>query len=79
MRMDVGGQKRRRLYVLLAAYLDAGVNDPSIRELRQRAGLKDARVVLQLLHRLEEDGWIAIRPGGRGERNRYVLWSPDGH
>lgn len=69
--LPVGGNKRRKLALLIGAYIDAGINDPSIRMLAMRTGL-DARVVVTLVDRLERDGFLAV-DRRRGERNRYSL------
>lgn len=74
MRVDAGGRKRRALLVLIAGYRDAGVLDPSIRELARDAQLP-RRVASDLVDRLERDGLVAIERGDprRQERNVYTL------
>lgn len=67
----VGGTKRRRVLVLIAAYIDAGRDDPSIRELAERAKLPRVAVVA-VVDRLERDGWLRVRRAA-GRRNRYSL------
>jgi DNA-binding MarR family transcriptional regulator len=78
-RMRLNGQKRHRVLALVAAYLDAGIDDPSIAELAARARL-GRYVVVQLVDKLEADGFITIERGCREarERNRYRLLGEDG-
>lgn len=74
LRVDAGGRKRRKLLVLLAAYADAGVSDPPVRALMDRAGIDDVRVVDQLLRMLEKQELIHVDwARGRPQRNRYEL------
>lgn len=72
--IDVGGTKRQKVLVLLAAYQDAGVTNPPIRALCERTGFR-AEHTLRLLERLETDGIIAVQWGDhrKNERNQYVL------
>lgn len=71
MRMPVGGHKRQKVLVLIAAYIDAGRDDPSIRELAERAKLHRVAVVA-VVDRLECDGWLRVQRAA-GRRNRYSL------
>ncbi len=69
--LPVTGQKRRKLLVLIAAYIDAGRADPSIRELSKRLKLQRF-VVIALVDALERDGLLTVQRAS-GERNRYAL------
>jgi DNA-binding transcriptional ArsR family regulator len=77
-RTPVGGDKRRRLLCLLAAYADVGVDDPPIRSLSRRLRLP-VPTIDELLKQLERDGLVSIRwkagqPNTEGHRrNRYEL------
>jgi DNA-binding IscR family transcriptional regulator len=75
MRIDVGGEKRRKCLVLIAAFLDAGRTDPTIRELAERTKLP-RNAVVQLIAALPEDGHLAVAPKDGGAGNRYVLPEP---
>jgi DNA-binding MarR family transcriptional regulator len=71
-RLQVGGQKRRRVLCLLAAYADADPSyRPSVAELAGRLGYKPARLVA-LADALERDGWITVHRRRRG-RALYAL------
>jgi DNA-binding MarR family transcriptional regulator len=75
LRMRIDGTKRHRVLALIAAYLDAGVDDPSITELAERARLPRIAVV-QLVDKLEADGLVEIERAPREDRlarNRYRL------
>jgi hypothetical protein len=74
-RQDVGGQKRRRLLCLIAAFADAGEPSPPVNVLARQANLGGWRVVDGLLAALERDGFIQVRwAGGYGKgRNAYTL------
>jgi DNA-binding transcriptional ArsR family regulator len=70
------GNKRRKLFCLLAAYQDAGYV-PTVDELAGRLGL-DVRKVSGLLRRLEDDGVLVIEWASKaeresGQRHRYEL------
>jgi hypothetical protein len=72
--VTVTGTKRHRLLCLLAAYADAGVCSPSMRELLGRLDLKNAMQVDALLRALQRDGLVRVRWGeGEHERNVYEL------
>jgi DNA-binding IscR family transcriptional regulator len=75
MRTDVGGEKRRKCYVLIAAFADAGRSDPTVRELAARTKLP-RNTVVQLVEKLEADGFLAIAPKDGGGGNRYLLPEP---
>jgi hypothetical protein len=81
-KQDVGGQKRRRLLCLVAAYADAGEPSPPAYELARRAGIPlnpSPQVFDGLLKALVRDGllevrWKAGKPGPTGgRRNVYTL------
>jgi DNA-binding Lrp family transcriptional regulator len=88
MLAPVGGTKRRKLLVLIAAYADAGEPSPPMRQLSDRLGLP-AKVIDRLLDRLEQDGWLTVEWAGNSNapagarwdgghrRNRYVLRNGD--
>jgi hypothetical protein len=70
----IGGNKRKRLLALLAAFADAGEERPPVRLLARQARLGSRKAVVQLLKQLEEDRWIRVSwASGYGERNRYRL------
>ncbi|HET7052461.1 MAG TPA: hypothetical protein VFI09_00920 [Solirubrobacterales bacterium] len=69
--LPVEGTKRRKVLVLIAAYADAGRDDPAISELSQRSGLTYRQVVF-VVDRLEADGWLEVRRSHQ-RRNRYRL------
>jgi SOS-response transcriptional repressor LexA len=72
--VDAGGRKRRKLLVLLAAYADAGVEDPPLQALMGRAGIRSSRQADALLRALEEQGLIRVDwARGRPRRNHYEL------
>lgn len=71
MQAPVTGNKRRKLLVLIAAFIDAGRCDPSVTELAQRSGLP-RQAVVAIVDRLEKDGLLKVRPVAGG-RNRYTL------
>lgn len=74
LQVDAGGRKRRKLLVLLAAYADAGISDPPMRELMGRTGIDDVRQVDQLLRMLAKQGLIHVDwAHGRPQRNTYEL------
>ena len=76
-RLPVGGTKRRKVVAMLGAYADAGISDPSIRELAAGTRLPKP-VVCKLVDKLEEDGLVDIKRS-RGERNVYtLLLGPEG-
>jgi hypothetical protein len=65
--LEVEGGKRRRLLVLIAAYADAGVCDPTADELLARIpAIRDAGKLQGCTRRLIEDGFIARLPRGAG-------------
>jgi DNA-binding MarR family transcriptional regulator len=73
MRTDVGGAKRLRLYVLIAAYSDAQEASPSAKTLCERLGV-DIATLDALLKRLERDGYLKIaRRSGPNRRNVYTV------
>ncbi|HET7053875.1 MAG TPA: hypothetical protein VFI09_08175 [Solirubrobacterales bacterium] len=67
----IEGSKRRKVLILIAAYLDAGRPDPSISELAARARLRRLAVVA-IVDRLERDGWLGVERAPR-RRNVYRL------
>jgi hypothetical protein len=72
--VDAGGRKRRKLLVLLAAYADAGVEDPPLQALMRRAGIPTAHKADALLRTLETQGLIRVDwAAGRPRRNHYEL------
>jgi hypothetical protein len=79
MRVDPGGNKRRKLLVLIAAYADAGEPSPPVKALARRLGIRKVQDVDHLLRRLARDGhvevaWRASEPGpGGARRNVYRL------
>jgi len=76
MRVPVGGNKRRKVLVLIAAFLDTGESSPSIRQLSERCHL-DRPLVCQLVSRLARDGLIEVEwRAGPERRNIYRL--PEG-
>jgi DNA-binding MarR family transcriptional regulator len=72
LRLPASGAKARRVLVLVAAYIDAGRPDPSIRELAERAELHRVAVVA-IVDQLEARGLLIIERGDTpaGERNTY--------
>jgi DNA-binding MarR family transcriptional regulator len=74
-KIDAGGDKRRKLLCLLAAYADAGIDDPSIAQLAKRAQIPRGIVVV-VVEKLEAAGLLAVYRGDptRQERNRYTLY-----
>jgi DNA-binding MarR family transcriptional regulator len=71
LRAPLEGTKRRKILVLIAAYLDAGRDNPSITELAARARLRRIAVV-GIVDHLEREGHLAVeREPNR--RNRYSL------
>jgi DNA-binding IclR family transcriptional regulator len=68
--LPVDGQKRRKILVLIGAFLDAGRN-PSITELAARARLPRS-VVMALVDRLERDQFLGVERAPR-QRNTYRL------
>jgi DNA-binding MarR family transcriptional regulator len=74
IRHPIDGSKGRKVLVLIAAWLDAGVDDPAISRIAKRARLPK-EVTSDVVDRLERDGLIAIRRGDktRRERNHYSL------
>ena len=79
MRTDAGGHKRQKLFVLLAAYADAGEAHPPVRALLSRMGmgqtLREVHQIDALLGALEKQGLIRVEwsPRGSHRRNRYAL------
>ena len=73
-RLPVGGEKRRKLLLCIAAYIDAGVNDPACSRLARRTGLPK-QTVIRLVDQLEGDGLLTVRRGNtrKRERNRYEV------
>jgi hypothetical protein len=73
-RLPSGGGKRHKVLVLIAAFLDAGVEDPPIRVLAQRTRIP-AALVCEIVDALEAVGLLEITRGvkARGERNRYRI------
>ena len=45
MRLPIKGKKRRKLLVLISAYLDAGEPSPAVRVLAKRTGLTPLQVI----------------------------------
>ena len=77
-RLPIDGTKRRKVLLLIAAYLDAGAPDPSCAMLGRRVGLP-SQVVATLVDRLEADGFLSVERATEkreGFRNRYAI--PDG-
>jgi DNA-binding MarR family transcriptional regulator len=73
MRTDVGGKKRLKLLVLIAAYADAGEPSPAAQTLAERVGV-DIPTFDALLKRLQRDGHLKVaRQKGRQRRNVYEL------
>jgi DNA-binding MarR family transcriptional regulator len=68
-RLPTKGAKRRKLLILVAAYLDGGV-DPSIRMLAARSGFTTATVV-QLIGALERDGLLEREARPSPQRDLY--------
>lgn len=62
---------RRKVFAAIAAYLDAGRSDPSIRELAGKTKL-DRGVVIGAVDSLEHFGFITVARA-KGERNVYSL------
>jgi excisionase family DNA binding protein len=62
LRQPVAGINRRKVLVLLAAWLDAGYDDPAIRQIARRAGLEPL-LTFPLVDALEREGWIAVQSG----------------
>jgi DNA-binding MarR family transcriptional regulator len=78
MRLDVGGKKRLKLIVLLAAFIDGGEESPSAKTLCERLDL-DIATFDALLKRLGGDGFLKVHwHKGRDRRNVYELTLP-GH
>ena len=74
-KLPIDGTKRRKVLLLIAAYVDAGTPDPSCAMLGRRVGLPP-HVVATLVDRLEADGSLRVkRPTERREgfRNRYAI------
>lgn len=69
MRLPVAGSKRRKVLVVIAAYADAGVPNPSISQIVSRTKLPRPAVV-GLVDLLEHDGLLEIHRSP-GVRNRY--------
>jgi DNA-binding MarR family transcriptional regulator len=66
-------KKKHAILVLIGAYLDNGISDPSIRELASRAGI-EARYVVAIVNWLEVYGFIRVDRGRKThQRNRYSL------
>jgi hypothetical protein len=63
------------MLLVLAAYADAGIEDPSINELHALAeGQWPRWLIVETVDRLERKGWIEVtRPSGDYERNQYHL------
>ena len=62
-----------KVLYLLAGYLDADIDTPSIRELSHRCRLEPKRI-LQILVKLEREGWIICDwAKQRNERNWYCM------
>ena len=73
LRQPIKGRKKHKTLVLIAAYLDAGIPDPSIRELAARTAIPAYRVV-QIVDALANAGYVAIeRPKTYHQRNHYAL------
>jgi predicted transcriptional regulator len=70
-RLDIEGNKRRKVLVVIAAYQDAG-STPSVRDIAKRCGLRDWRHVDVLLKRLRKDGLLQVKKES-GKRNVYSL------
>jgi DNA-binding transcriptional ArsR family regulator len=73
-KVKIEGRKRRALLLLLAAYADAGCDDPAANELVAR--IKDLNIggFDGLLRLLEEAGLVTVdRDPGQRRRNRYAL------
>jgi hypothetical protein len=74
LRSKPGSRARAKVLLTVAAFLDEGREDPTIRELAERTGL-ERLAVIQALERLEVDRQLVVRWGDprRGERNRYEI------
>lgn len=78
LRQPIRGRKKHKTLVLIAAYSDAGIADPSIRELSARSGIPKFRVV-QIVDALASAGYLAIeRPKDFHDRNQYALTTKGG-
>ena len=64
-------KKKRNVLILIGAYADNGICDPSIRELAAKADLPPAHVVA-IVDWLEQRGYVRVQRSDR-ERNRYEL------
>lgn len=79
--VEVGGAKRRRLLVLLAAYADAGggVCNPPVDELLGRIpSIGSAQKLFGLARRLEADGLIRQLPKRKGWEMVFLDAEPAG-
>lgn len=61
--------------LLIAGYLDAGIRDPSIRELTTLLPKVPTWRIVEIVDGLEREGWIHVERGDdtRNVRNRYSL------
>lgn len=67
-----GGRKRLRTAAAIAAWLDAGRDDPSIAELADWLGLKYPAVVA-IVNRLADDGLLVVERGKKNVPIRYEI------
>jgi hypothetical protein len=66
----------KKVYATIAAYADAGIDDPAVREITHRVKLR-APDVLAIVRELEEQRWITVQWAPRPQlRNRYVIHNP---
>jgi DNA-binding transcriptional regulator YhcF (GntR family) len=74
MRLPGLGPTYRKVFVLIAAYADAGIPDPSWSELAGRAKV-ERKTIRNALHQLERGGLVRITHGDttRHERDRYEI------
>ena len=78
LKSGIEGAKRKRTLAAIAAYTDEGCS-PSLREVAERANLRDWRHAKVLIQRLEADGFVRVewvqRPSRRwpNVRNRYEV------
>ena len=66
------GPTYRRVFLLIAGFIDAGHPDPSWRELATRAGFEKT-TVRNAIKRLERRRVLAVQRPGPPERDRYEL------
>jgi DNA-binding MarR family transcriptional regulator len=68
MRIHAGGDKRRKLLVLICAYADAGEPSPAVATLAARLKLPN-QAIDPLLDHLQQDGFLTV---ARREHHRNV-------